>query len=126
MTMTTDRDAVTTDVDLTPVTDAVRRAAASLRTADSDPLDAVAWASAHLAAVERTLLPAADRVDDGDHPGTAELRRTGRSLQRELRQLEQVLNGDALTARTDAAGLRRRILVLLDELATTETAVFAR
>src|SRR4051794_19377048 len=126
MTMTTDRDAVTTHVDLTPVTDAVRRAAATLRTADSDPLDAVGWASAHLAAVERTLLPAADRVDESKTTDVAALRRLGHHLQHELRRLEQISNGDALTARADVPALRRHVIELLDELAIAEAAVFTR
>jgi hypothetical protein len=123
MTMTTDRHAVTTDEDL-PVTDAVRRAVATLLTADSDPLDAVGWASAHLAAVERTLLPAADRV--GERETAAGLRRLGHRLQHELRRLEQTSSGDALMARTDAVALRRLVIDLLDELGVAETALFTR
>ena len=126
MTVTTDRDAVTAVVDPAPVTDAVRRAAATLRTADADPLDAVGWASAHVAAVERTLLRAADHVGDRADLDVAGLRRLAHHLQHVLRRLEQTSNGDALAARTDVPALRRQVTELLDELAAAETETFSR
>jgi hypothetical protein len=131
MTTTTDRNAVSTDrhtagTDLDPiaaVTDATRRAVAALRAADADPLDAVAWASAHLAAVERTMLPLARRLDDVDANDIAVVRRLGRRLHLELRRLEQVSSGDAHAAGTDGLALRRRLVGRLEEFTAAESAL---
>lgn len=131
MTMTTDRDArtiardhVNTDPDpVAVVTDANRRAASTLRTADADPLDAVAWASAHLAALERTLVPLARRTGGEARTEVAEIRRLGRRLHLELRRLEQRSSGDALIARTDPRALRARVVERLEEFTVAETAM---
>jgi len=134
MTMTTEGDARTTarhQVSTEPdpvavVTEANRRAASTLRSTDADPLDAVAWASAHLAALERTLVPLARRLGHESRAETAEIRRLGRRLHLELRRLEQRSSGDALIARSDPRALRARVVDRLEEFTTAETAMLTR
>jgi hypothetical protein len=83
------------------VTDAGRRALEILRSPEADQLEAVAWASAHLAAVTRTLVPLAARtLPDASDEVTA-LRRATAHLQVHLRRLEQLHSGDGLVSRID-------------------------
>ena len=82
------------------------------------PLDAVGWLSAHLAAVERVIVPAARQHEDGET--TKELRRLAHVLHGELRWLEQLHSGDALVAGLDAPRQHRAVLEALDTYAEVE------
>ena len=78
-------------------------------------LDAVGWASAHLAAVERAIHPVAvRRLSDGDTVVTAS-RHLSAHIEDGLRTLERLHTGDALVARIDGVRLRRRLAALVDD-----------
>ena len=83
------------------VTGAGHRALEVLQTPDADHLDAVAWASAHLAAVTRALLPLAARTLPDETAAVVRIRRSAAHLQLHLRRLEQLLSGDGLVSRVD-------------------------
>jgi hypothetical protein len=83
------------------VTDAGHRALAVLRTPEADQLEAVAWASAHLAAVTRTLLPLTSRTLPDAADEITSVRRAAAHLQVHLRRLEQLHSGDGLVSRVD-------------------------
>ena len=78
-------------------------ARAALRDPGRDPLDAVSWLSAHLAATEQVLLPAArprpggkglaDRQLAADHQLLADVWRLDRRLTGDLRQAGQAVDG---------------------------------
>lgn len=89
------------------------------------PLDGVVWASAHLAAFERAVVPVAlRRLADG--PGlVAAARRGATAAQQALRTLERLRSGDVLAAQVDDARLRRRVVALLDRRAGIEDAIVA-
>src|SRR4051812_23654637 len=98
---------------------AVTAAKSALAGDSGRPLDAVAWLSAHLAAVEQTVVPAA-RALDADRRATREVRRRARSLQAELRWLEQLHSGDALVAGLNAVRQRDAVLAALDDYLEAE------
>jgi hypothetical protein len=103
--------------------DAVRtaplRARVALTEQPARPMDAVAWMSAHLATVERMLLPRIDAVLHDD-AGIAELRRLGAAVYVATRRLEQIHAGDGQLRRIDAARLRHLALHAIDEYETAE------
>ena len=83
------------------VAEAGRRALAVLQSPDADHLDGVSWASAHLAAVSRVLLPLARRTLPDAADDVVLVRRAGAHLQVHLRRLEQLHSGDGLVSRVD-------------------------
>lgn len=83
------------------VTDAGRHALAVMASPDADHLEAVAWASAHLAAMSRTILPLAARTLPDAAAEVNALRRAAAHLHVHLRRLEQLHSGDALVSRVD-------------------------
>lgn len=82
------------------VTEAPRQALDLLRSPDADRLESVALASAHLAAVSRSLLPLAKRVLP-ESADVGAVRRAAAHLQVHLRRLEQLHSGDGLVSRID-------------------------
>jgi hypothetical protein len=88
------------------------------------PLAAVVWLSAHLAAVARTISPAARSL--GESPAAVtEIRRRDLELERMLRVAERRHSGDALAAGLDAERLRDVLVDRLDRHAETEHARLA-
>jgi len=93
---------------ITVVEDAHEHAVEALR-ADR-PLDAVVWLSAHLAAVARTITPAALRHLDAPAGVLREQRRRDLELERLLRIAERRHSGDVLASGLDAKRLRGALL----------------
>lgn len=102
--------------------DAHQQAADAL-TADQ-PLEAVVWLSAHLAACQRTVHRAARRVDAAE-PALLTLRAADRDLERLLRNAEQHHAGDSLAAQLDAKRLEGELRQALEEHARAERALVA-
>src|SRR4051794_34293899 len=108
------------------VTDAGRRALDLLRTPDADHLEAVTWASAHLAAVSRTLLPLAARTLPDAAADAASVRRAGMHLQIHLRRLEQLHSGDGLVSRVDDIAVHDNALTDLEAYLVLESDLLRR
>ena len=86
-----------------------------LDTGGSRILDAVAWLSAHLVALDRTVhREVARRLPDGAVLVKTQ-RRVGREVERLLRVLERQVTGDMLTSSVDVIKVRERIDELLEE-----------
>jgi hypothetical protein len=102
------------------VEDAHEQAAAALHPGAARPLDAVVWLSAHLAAVTRSLHPAAERVLGPSMASRAERHRRDLELERMLRIAESRYSGDALAAGLDAERIRAGLLDRLHAHAASE------
>jgi hypothetical protein len=90
---------------------ALAAAATALAEEPARALDAVAWASAHVAATERVLLPVARRHLRPSHRDLVDaVRRSGVRLAADLRRLEQRHAGDSLAANIDVHGLNAAVL----------------
>jgi hypothetical protein len=97
----------------------------ALDDSDMSPMDAVVWASAHLATVERTLYPmAARRLRP--RSGVPALRQQAIEMERVLRLLEQRYAGDALAHRVDAGALTRELRDLLPQHIDAERQLLRR
>jgi hypothetical protein len=95
--------------------------AQQLREAQADPLRVVSWVSAHLAAVDRTIYPAAKtHLPDGQAVVSRHREIAGR-LARALRLVERLHSGDVLAASLDPERLDTRIRDLLAEHRAAET-----
>ena len=96
------------------------RSLLALTNLNTPRLAAVAWLSAHVAAVDNVLLPIMRQRSIASRQELREQRAVNRRLQRETRVLEQVLAGDALVARVDALGARDRVVSALAQHAAGE------
>jgi hypothetical protein len=86
-----------------------------LDTAGTAPLDVVAWLSAHLAALERAVYPAARRaLPDGDEVVATQREIAGR-LSRILRVVERRYSGDVLASGLNSDRLFDTLRSLVDE-----------
>jgi hypothetical protein len=101
------------------------RAFAVLDDPNGSPLDAVVWLSAHLAAVQHVVHPAALRVL-GDTRAVAALGRGTVRVERTLRSLEQLVTGDGLAAGIDGGWLIRELTTSVNAQAAREHAVLRR
>ncbi|HET6907791.1 MAG TPA: hypothetical protein VFH54_00500 [Mycobacteriales bacterium] len=84
------------------------------------PLDTVIWLSAHLAAVDRVVLPAVRRHVPDTDAAIKEQEKLSTEMQHALRMLEQLLAGDALARRHDRAQLTEAVAALLSTHASGE------
>lgn len=84
------------------------------------PLDTVIWLSAHLAAVDRVVLPAVRRHVPGTSAAIKDQERISTEMQHALRMLEQLLAGDALARRHDRSALTDAVAALLSRHAAGE------
>lgn len=107
------------------VADALDRARTALRSPDA-PLDGVVWASAHLAAFERAVLPVVRRVIGDGRAAVAAVRRHATRLEGVLRMLERRETGDVLAAQMDEERLCRELVDLLTEHARMERVLLVR
>jgi hypothetical protein len=105
------------------VLDDAHQQAVDALTADQ-PLDAVVWLSAHLAACQRTLHRAAGRVPAAGRALNA-LRVADAELERLLRNAEQHHAGDSLAAQLDATRLEAELRDALDRHAEAERILVA-
>ena len=112
-------------IGLTEIEVAHERAFAALDGPSESMLDAVVWLSAHLAAVQHVVRPAASRVL-GDAPAIKAMDRGAVRLERTLRSLEQFASGDALAAGTDAGRLTRELTRSVGAQADREHAILRR
>jgi hypothetical protein len=118
--MTTIDECVHCDHLLTTIEAAHERALVALTSADARRFDAVAWLSAHLAAVALVLDPLVDRYVPRSVAERQEEQRVTHELQLLLRTLEQVAAADVHAPRVDIALLRGRLLSLLASHAAAE------
>ena len=102
------------------VEDAHTQALTSLTAEGGKALDAVVWLSAHLAAVARTVRPAASRVLEEPAAVLRDITRRDVELERMLRIAERRYSGDALAASLDAERLRLSLLERLEAHSETE------
>jgi hypothetical protein len=107
------------------VEDAHTQALATLTTDGANPLDAVVWLSAHLAAVARAVRPVASRRLQESAAALREITRRDVELERTLRIAERRHSGDALAAGLDTERLRAILLERLEAHAETEHARLA-
>ena len=104
------------------VEDAHTQALATLTTEGANPLDAVVWLSAHLAAVARTVRSVASRRLREPAAVLREIARRDVELERMLRIAERRHSGDALAAGLDSERLRAALLERLQAHAEAEHA----
>ena len=102
------------------VEDAHTQALATLTTDNSNPLDAVVWLSAHLAASARAVRPVASRRLQESAAALRDITRRDVELERMLRIAERRHSGDALAAGLDSERLRAILLERLEAHAETE------
>jgi hypothetical protein len=89
-------------------------------TEQAAPLDTVIWLSAHLAAVDRVVLPAVRRHLRDAEAAIEEQERLSTEMHHALRMLEQLLAGDALARRHDRTQLTNALSALLARHASSE------
>jgi hypothetical protein len=108
------------------VADALDRARIALRSPEHRPLDAVVWASAHLAAFDRAVLPVVRRSLPDGRAVVAEMRRHAGRVEHALRLFERLHSGDVGTNRVDGVRLRRALLDLVTDHARLERVLLSR
>jgi hypothetical protein len=97
------------------VTHAEAEAERLLDTAGTAPLDVVAWLSAHIAAMERSVYPVAkDALPDGQQVLAAHREITGR-LTRTLRVVERRYSGDVLASGLSSERLFQNLRALVED-----------
>lgn len=89
-------------------------------TEERAPLDTVIWLSAHLAAVDRVVLPAVRRHVPDTAAAIKEQEKLSTEMQHALRMLEQLVSGDALARRHDRTQLTEVVAALLSRHAAGE------
>jgi len=107
------------------VEDAHAQASAALDHQSLAPLDAIAWLSAHLAAVGRTIAPVATRQLGESAVVLREGHRRDLELERMLRIAERRHSGDVLASGLDSERLRTSIIARVDAHAQIEHARLA-
>jgi hypothetical protein len=123
----TDAEAATPPRDLESVVDFAEAEAERLLDTDgAAPLDVVAWLSAHLAALDRTVYPVAKRaIPDGPRL-VAQQREVSGRLARLLRVVERRHSGDVLASGLSSDRLTTSLRTLLDEHHATEREMLDR
>jgi hypothetical protein len=110
---------------LAEIEDGHERAFAVLDDPNGSLLDAIAWLSAHLAAVQHVVRPATLRIL-GDTPAVTALDRGTVRIERTLRSLEQLASGDRLAAGVDARWLPRELTRSVNAQADREHRILGR
>jgi len=110
---------------LAEIEDGHERAFAVLDDPNGSLLDAVVWLSAHLAAVQHVVRPAALRVL-GDTPSVTALDRGTVRVERTVRSLEQLASGDGLAAGVDEGWLTRELTRAVNAQADREHRILGR